>query len=236
MPANSALDYLWHMGELRLFAIGIDELRDLFSAAEPVARDFRRLAASHFPPPEPPRSPGLLGKLGPLFKRPPDAPVVRPGVPTEQEIAAIVSGRFIPPERLSAAWLLVETWLEHRSWGHHGIVADEDRFTDLEFDLARVGVPARFGLAKLLNRELGVPLRPCPGLLVGYVQHSHAVAIRDCWQSGLMGLSIENRAIAEPYVSWLAHFQEWAAQATAAYRPIPDLVALLRAEVTAPAG
>ena len=68
------------MGSLRLYAIGIDEVRAIFGAPEATATALRAIAAHRFPA-APSSAPGLLGKLGPVFRRAPDAPVLRPGVP-----------------------------------------------------------------------------------------------------------------------------------------------------------
>ena len=66
------------MGELRLYAIGVDEVRDVFGAPPELAAEFRRVVAEQFPPVTTPKAPGMLGKLGPLFRRPPGAVLVRP--------------------------------------------------------------------------------------------------------------------------------------------------------------
>ena len=68
------------MGSLRLHAIAIDEVREIFGAPESTATALRAIAADRFPT-TPSTTPGLLAKLGPVFRRAPDAPVLRPGVP-----------------------------------------------------------------------------------------------------------------------------------------------------------
>ena len=46
----------------------------------------------------------------------------------------------------------------------YGEAADADvRLTDLDFDLAKAEVPARYGLRSLLQADLGIALMPCPG-------------------------------------------------------------------------
>ena len=65
------------MGELRLYALGIDELRGLVGAGDKTA-ELREAARRAFAPAEQPKSRGLIGKLGPLFRRAPDAPVLAP--------------------------------------------------------------------------------------------------------------------------------------------------------------
>lgn len=99
--------YVVHMGELRLYAIGIDEVRDVFRASPELAAELRRVAETAYPPKTTPPAPGLLGKLGPLFRRPAGAPVVSPDTPVEADVADLLAARFIRPERQPAAWRLL---------------------------------------------------------------------------------------------------------------------------------
>ena len=154
--------YLVAMGELRLYAIGVDEVRDVFCASPELAEQFRRIVADEFPPQTTPKAPGMLGKLGPLFRKPAGAVLVRPDTPVESDVADLLAGRFIAPERQPVAWRLIECYLAATAWSGHHIALDMNRFNDLEFDLARAGLDPRFGLGKLVNRELGVPLQTYP--------------------------------------------------------------------------
>lgn len=222
------------MGELRLYAIGVDELRDLFGATPAVAARFREVAADAFPRP-PQRSPGMLGKLGPLFKRPPDAPVVPPDRPTEADVAALLGGRFVSPDRLPAAWAALQAWLERVSWAMFRVAQSEAEFSDLEFDLARAALPPQYGLTKAVANDLGIPLRPAPGLVAGYVKYNHVEAASYAWLQALDQLSAEHRSLAEDYVAFLRAFPEHAEAALAEGRPVPDLVGIYRRGVTSPA-
>ena len=152
-----------HMGELRLYAIGVDEVRDVFCASPPVADELRQVAAQAFPPRSTDKAPGMLGKLGPLFRRPPDAPVLAPGTPVEADIANLLAGRYVPPDRQPATWRLLEAYLAAKAWSTHRIELDVKRFNDLEFDLARAGVHPEFGLGTLVNGELSLPLQTYRG-------------------------------------------------------------------------
>ncbi|MFT4293894.1 MAG: hypothetical protein QM582_00600 [Micropruina sp.] len=223
------------MGELRLYAIGVDEVRDVFCASPELATEFRRIVAEQFPPAVTPKPPGMLGKLGPLFRKPPEAVVVRPDTPVDADVADLLTGRFIAPDRQPVAWRLLEAYLAVTAWNRHRIELDVSRFNDLEFDLARAGVDPRFGLAKLVNRELGIPLPSYPGLSTGYTPHGIALEAAAAWRNALPHLSPQNRAIAEPYAAWLAQFHHYAQAAPASQRPVPDVIVVYRA-VVSPAG
>ncbi len=230
MSLRDADGYLVAMGELRLYAIGVDEVRDLFCASPAVAEEFRRVVAERFPPETTPKAPGMLGKLGPLFRKPAGAVLLRPDTPVESDVADLLAGRFIAPDRQPVAWRLLEAYLAVKAWSGHRIDLDVTRFNDLEFDLARAGVDPRFGLGKLVNRELGVPLQTYRGLSTGYTPHGVALDAAAAWRNALPHLSPQNRAIAEPYAAWLAQFHHYAEAAPAKGRPIPDLIVVYRAE------
>lgn len=224
--------YLVAMGELRLYAIGVDEVRDLFCASPAVAAEFRRVVAERFPPETTPKAPGMLGKLGPLFRKPAGAVLIRPDTPVESDVADLLTGRFIAPDRQPVAWRLLESYLAATAWSGHRIELDVTRFNDLEFDLARAGVEPRFGLGRLVNRELGIPLQTYRGLATGYTPHAVALDAAAAWRNALPSLSPQNRAMAEPYAAWLAQFHHYAQAAPAKGRPIPDLIVVYRAEAS----
>ncbi|MFT3860514.1 hypothetical protein [Micropruina sp.] len=217
------------MGELRLYAIGIDEVRDVFCASPELAAEFRRIVTAAHPPQTTPKAPGMLGKLGPLFRRPAEAPIVRPDTPVEADVADLLAGRYIRPERQPAAWKLLESYLSGMAWSRHGIELDVNRFNDLDFDLARAGLHPQFGLGALVNNELGLPLQTYRGLSTGYTKHEQALQAASAWRNALPQLSAENRAIAEPYAAWLAQFHHYGHAAPQRGRPVPDLVVIYRA-------
>lgn len=214
------------MGTVRLFAIAIDEVRDIFGAEESMAARLRTIAADRFSPTAP-APPGLLGKLGPLFRRAPEAPVVRPGVPSGSDVEALLSGGYVAPARLSAAWLLLETWLSELAWGSLGRDVDEARVNDFDFDLARAGVPTRYGLRSLLSTSLGLALSPPPGLSSGWVSGPHVAAMTLAWRDALPELK-DHRDSATTLLDWLDQFGSWTAAARAAERQPPDLISILQ--------
>ena len=88
------------MVRIRLWAIGIGEVREIFGAPSEVAA--ARLAELTPPAVTSPRAPGLLGKLGPLLRRASDAPVIPADQPTRADAEALLKGSFIVPNRLPA--------------------------------------------------------------------------------------------------------------------------------------
>lgn len=214
------------MSELRLYAIGIDELRDVFSGSPDVAANLRSVALAAFPAP-PRHSPtGMLSKLGPLFRRPPEAPVIRPGVPTEHDLLAVVSGRFIPPERVPAAWALVRAYLEAQSWGSLPLELSQRQLDELEFDLAKAGMSSAYGLRKLFVDPLGVPLNTPPGMVAGFVHAERVDDWRRAWDEAAAQLEGPNQALARSVADWLELFPAWAEAAMASGRSTPDAIAL----------
>lgn len=218
------------MGEVALYAVGIDELRELFTGSDAVASHLRELAAAAFPPPPPLRPRGnLLDRLGPFWRKPVGAPVIRAGIPNGHDLDDLVHGRDIAPERLSAAWALVWLWLADGAWGRHAWEIDEPRMDELDFDLSRAGVDAALGLRKLFNGQAAIPVKAPAGLVSGYVRPPHVAAMGRAWRAALGDLSDDNRAIAEPVADWLDGFSAWNAAAAGRGRPEPDLVAFYQA-------
>lgn len=216
------------MGSVRLYAISIDEVRDIFRATEDTARTLRGLAAERFATTAP-AAPGLLGKLGPVLRRPPDAPVVRPGVPSGSDVDTLLAGRYVAPHRLGACWTLLEAWLDVLAWGAVGREVTETQLNNFDFDLACSEVPARYGLRSLLKSDLGIALLPCPGLAAGWAPLAHAQEMAAAWRPAVSRLQPEHREAAVALLDWLNHFPAWVDAAARHSRPSPDLVAILRA-------
>ena len=128
-----------------------------------------------------------------------------------------------------AAWRLLEAYIDAQAWGRHRLDLDVNRFNDLEFDLARAGLHPQFGLTRLVNDELRLPLQTYRGLSTGCIQHDQALQAASAWRNVLNHLSAENRAIAEPYAAWLAQFHHYGQMAPQKARPAPDLVVIYRA-------
>jgi len=214
------------MGSLRLYAIGIDEVRAIFGAPEATATALRAIAAHRFPA-APSSAPGLLGKLGPVFRRAPDAPVLRPGVPSGSDVDTLLAGRYVPPHRLTACWVLLEAFVDAMAWGSTSQAFDESDLNDFDFDLARAAVPSRCGLRQLLRVDLGISMLPAPGLAAGFAHADHVASMAVAWRQALPALEPGNQTVARSILSWFEEFPGWAAQAPGGHRAPPDLVAFL---------
>ncbi|MEL4503782.1 hypothetical protein AAEX63_02620 [Luteococcus sp. H138] len=212
------------MGELHMYAICIDEVRDMFGATPELAGALRKIASDAFRVPQVEKSaPGRLGKLGPLFWRAPDAPVVPHGTPLPTDIEALLAGRFIKPERLETCWRVVDAWLAERSLARHELDRTPQQIDQLEFELTRAGLPSQYGIGKLMSLDAQLPLRPPAGMRVGYCKHAHVVAsgraLRDCLEQVLP----HSRERAERLADYLMGFEALADQARREDRPAPDL-------------
>ncbi len=214
------------MGSLRLYAIAIDEVRDIFGAPESTATALRAIAAHRFPA-APATSPGPLAKLGPVFRRAPDAPVLRPGVPSGSDVDTLLAGRYVPPHRLSACWALLEAFVESMAWGSTSQPVDETELNEFDFDLARAAVPSRYGLRQLLRADLGISMLPSPGIAAGFAHAEHVTAMAAVWRTGLPLLEPGNQPMATSLLAWFDQYPRWSAAASDGSRPAPDLVAFL---------
>ena len=212
------------MGELRLYALGIEELRSIVGAG-PLSDELREAARRAFAPPAPPKSTGLLGKLGPLFRRPPDAPVVCATDPEPRDVDVLLAGAYIAPDRMGASWRVLEAMAAYRSWGATRLPLDPQSLEDLDFALARGGVAAAVGIGHLLTSNTGVRLIPVQGLTVGWHRHDKALAMADAYRAAMPQLKTDQqRDLVSNLVGWLDGFVPWSRVAVTLGRPAPDLV------------
>ena len=212
------------MVEVRLYAQSIDEVRDMFGAEPETAATLRAIASDRFRVPVAANRPtGMLSKIGPLFRR--DTSFIVPeGTPTQNDIETLVAGKFVAPERLETAWTVVEAWLDALAWGRHVISTSQAHLNDIEFDLARSGVPSQFSIEKLLVNDPQLPLRAAPRMRVGYRKYEHIVATRDALQRASEHIVATSHAVVDDLILFLDHFDHWHAQAAPAGRPGPDLI------------
>ena len=219
------------MGELRLYAVGIDEVRAMFGASPQVAEHLRAVAQRAFAPPglEGPHDPagrgGLLSKLGPIFKRVPATPVISPTQPEPHDLEVLLAGAYVPPNRTGASWRLLETLVQSIAWGSTRMGLTAQGLDDLDFALARGGASASIGLRHLLNSTLSLNLIPVNGLKVGWYPHQKAAAMAEAYRSARPGIKIEEqREMINSLTIWLDGFVPWAQVAASLGRPVPDLV------------
>ncbi|WP_051208889.1 hypothetical protein [Propionicicella superfundia] len=210
------------MGELRLFAIGIDEARDMFAAPPELAERLRVAAAPLFPPPAHRRRRRDL--LGPLVR----TSLLPPGdVPLPGDAEHLLAGRFVTPDRITAAWILVEHWLTELSWGTYTTSLTRGELDAWDFDLARAGMSSTYAIGRLFNEELGFPVRPLPDQQTGYIRHSQVLNADAALTLCLEQLSGDPAVRTQNLLGWLDSYPGWAEAADTAHRPRPDLIGLL---------
>lgn len=214
------------MGELRLYAIGIDELRGMVGADEAYAAHLRQLAHRALAPePVGARSGGLLSRLGPIFRRVPASPVISPTDPEPHDVDVLLAGAYVPPERAGATWRVLETLVQGMSWGSTKVELSPSQMDDLDFALARGGVSAAVGLRHLLNSTTSVGLLPVTGLTVGWHPFAKVLLMASAYRAAMGELkTVEQQDLVAALVVWLDGFAPWSEVARQLGRPEPDLV------------
>jgi hypothetical protein len=214
------------MGELRLYAIGIEEVRSMFGAPPEQARTLTEIAnRAYAPGPAESRPKGLLSRLGPLFKRVPAAPVVSATQPEPRDVEVLLAGAYVPHERTGATWRVLETLVQGVAWGSTKMALSSQGLDDLDFALARGGVSASVGLRHLLSSPTSVTLLPVKGLTVGWSPYAKALAMADAYRSAMGEIKTgEQQELIAALVTWLDGFIPWGNLAPQLGRPTPDLV------------
>jgi hypothetical protein len=214
------------MGELRLYAIGVDEVRDMFGAPADRAERLRSQAAAALTPAQnPTEHQGLLSRLGPIFRRVPGTPVLDPDDPTPEDLERILTGAYVPRERNVATWRVLEMLIKENSWGATGVMLSGEELDTFDFALARGGVHAAGGLRHVLNTPTELPLRLPPGLSVGYHTGDQAIWMAESYRQALAEIEErDQRDLAYGLANWLDGFAPWARLAASQGRPAPDLV------------
>jgi hypothetical protein len=213
------------MGELRLYAVGLDEVRGVFGASDQSAPRLRAMAQQAFTPAPDPARTGLLSKLGPIFKRPPTAEVVSPTQPEPQDVEVLLAGGYVRPERTGATWRVLETLVCGLAWGSTRMSLTSEALDDLDFALARGGVSASVGLRHLLDTSPSLNLVPVQGLKVGWHPYVTALAMAGAYRGAIPQIkTAEQQQMTNALAGWLDGFVPWASAAAAQGRPVPDLV------------
>lgn len=211
------------MGELRLTSVAAADLAGLFAGSPQIESVLQQAREQRFGAPITTPQRGLLAKAGPLTRVPAGAPIVRPDVPTAADVHDLTRGRFVRPDRLSAAWALVHLYLEVTGWPTFALDVPLSTLDELDFELATGGVPTTLSLRALLNGRLELPLRPRPGQLTGLVDADRARALRDAWRPAVATLSPHHAAVAGQIVGWLGQLESWEDFATHRGLRRPDL-------------
>ena len=214
------------MSRLQLFAIGIDELRDMFGAGPELAARLRTVATACYPAsPGPKPRTGLLGRVGPLLRHPIDGPQVPEG-PSPVDAENLLSGRYVAPQRLPQAWQIIAAWLSALGWGHLDVPWSSTELSQLDFELARCGLPVDYSVHRLFQEDLQLPVGHLPGGRAGYSRHRHVLATREALTTIIDDVEPPWDELAGTLLAWLNHFPDWARSAEEADRPLPDVVGL----------
>jgi hypothetical protein len=200
----------------------------MFGATPPMAEHLRGVAQQAFAPAAEADRPGLLGKLGPIFRKVPATPVISPTQPEPRDLEVLLAGAYVSPDRMGATWRLLETLVQGTAWGSTRMRLSEGGLNDLDFALARGGVSAAVGLRHLLNNKTGLSLIPVTGLTVGWHRHDKALAMNEAYRSAMPQIETdEQRAMVSALTVWLDGFVPWAQVANSLGRPVPDLLGFL---------
>lgn len=208
-------------GDLRLYAISVDDVRTFFGADPARAAQLREQANAILAPPPAARP----KKLGPIFKRTPAAPVLAPTDPVPADLDALLHGAYVPPERTGATWRLLETLIAANAWGSTRTEIASTALDELDFALTRGGVSSGYGLRHLLTTSTQVNLLPVHGLTVGFHTHRVAVAMADGYRRALPEVeSPAHRDLVEAFAGWLDQFGPWGERARELNVRPPDLL------------
>jgi hypothetical protein len=213
------------MGELRLYAIGIDEVRDMFGAPAQLAERLRHQGHAALAPPPTAERQGLLSKLGPIFRRVPGTPVLDPDEPCPEDLDRILNGAFVPAERIVPTWRVLEMLIRENSWGATGVTLSGEELDNVDFALARGGVHAAAGLRHLLNTPTQLPLWLPHGLLVGFHTGDQATWMAESYREAMPEIEDpDQQNLVYGLANWLDGFAYWPPVAASTGRPAPDLL------------
>lgn len=189
------------MPSLAVYAIGIDDVRDIFGADDTLAERLRAVAAARLAPAA---APTKRGWFKPLQRRDP-ATEVNPERPLRGDMEAILAGGYIAPDRLRQCWELLTIWLAELSRTHLELPWEPGSFDRVEWDLAAAGLNSDFSLRRLAERQLGIPLRPLEGQVVGYAKALHVAETANALAAALTDpeLPVPTHQLAAPLLNLL---------------------------------
>ena len=213
------------MGELRLHAISVYDVRDMFGADPDLAAELRRIASNTFavPATEQQRKPSMIQRIGPMFRRDPLAVVVGHDDPTPSDWEALIAGRFVDPSRLIASWKVVDAWVDERDYGTTTFTLTAAHAEAFDFALTKAGLHSQYSLGALMANDIALPLRPAHGMRIGYAKNSHVLSTAEALRVIVGRVDEAWRGGAEHLLAFLDEFAGWTQQAQQADRMLPDL-------------
>ncbi|MGA4507978.1 hypothetical protein ACQB6R_02965 [Propionibacteriaceae bacterium G1746] len=232
------------MGELRLHAISVYDVRDMFGADDGLAAQLRQIASETFavPATEEQLKPSMIRKVGPMFRRDPLARVIPTDVPKPTDWETLIAGRYVEPSRLVPSWKVVDAWVDARDWGTATMTLTPPQTEAFDFALTKAGLHSSYSLGNLFANDVALPIRPAHGMRVGYAKNPHVLATADALRAVLDRVDPDWAGGARYLSSFLDAFVGWTDQARSADRALPDLYCAWwetsRAEmtITPPAG
>lgn len=212
------------MGRVNLYAVGIDEVRDLLGATPERAARVRPLADQLWPAREPAAQPAArIGLWARLTGRGAQHGAPDPTSPTPADIDAVLAGRFVGPDRAPATWRVLEGLVGRLAHASLDLDLDESGIESFDYALAKAGAPADAGLGRLLRSDARLGLTPVPGRAAAYV--SHAAALRGAALLADLTVDEVHAALAERLRDFLGQLPALGERARAEGRPDPDVVA-----------
>ncbi len=168
------------MLRLVVFAIAINDVRDIFGADAALAERLRQVAATRFGE----ATPQKRHWFKPMQRRDPDTEV-RTDRPLRTDVDALLSGGYIEPDRTVFCWRILLAWLEELAAARAEVAWEPERFDAVEWDLARAGLNSDYSLRRLADRQIGAPLRPLQGQVVGYAKAVHVAETAEAVKAAL---------------------------------------------------
>ncbi|MCL2652759.1 MAG: hypothetical protein FWD63_03105 [Propionibacteriaceae bacterium] len=192
---------------LWLYAIALDEVQGFFSASPELAAELTEQAADVIVEPA---TKHLIGKVGPLFRRPVE-PVVDIPLPSADDVENLVEGKAIAPDRLYPAWTIVRHWCEARALGRLTVELTDMQLSEIDFHLVSGGLSSQFSLETIIARDPHLPLHPANKLRVGWMPAAHAAQAGPQWPIALAEgrLSDDVMALAEQLAGFFTQVPDW---------------------------
>jgi len=207
---NDLANSLW------LYAIPVDDVRGFFSAPPDLAAELLAQAGAVIVAPKPAN---LIGKVGPLFRKP-IAPVVDIPLPSQDDAQNLVDGRAVAPERLYPAWTIVRHWCEVRAAGRLALELTDTQLGSIDFHLVTGGLSSQFSLETIIARDPHLPLRPANKLRVGWMPATQAAQAGPQWPTALADGRVPDDVmpLAEQLAGFFTQVPDWGTDVLALFQ------------------